>query len=431
MATKEKSISSSVRGGTITARKGVKGVRYQARFERDGKQVSETFSSEEEAAIFLADNAKKAENNEPIVSSSIKKLTFEKIFTDYIDNNVLFKELDDKGKVKRDGALRIAKRIRDEIGSVPLSKFNAKNLENYIEAKKNSYIKVPEKNKKLHKNFNAEKITISVRKTIEEKLSNGQVRTISKMVDVEYYNKKLSEGSVRKYYYEIKKALMWHAKRHNYAFDNSPFLVVTAPAGWANQKERRLEAGEMEKLIDGCNGLYQNKEQTKLLIKFLVLSCFRVGETFKIKWKDFYDGAKGREKDPSFSYILIPKANQKGSQKKGIKDRKAAMRPELYKLITEELIHYKKSDEELMFPFWPSGPSYFYTRFKAICVRMKIDKLTVHDLRHEAISTLYELYGGRMTDIQISSITGHVELDTLKRYANLRPSSIGNILWSA
>ena len=61
---------------------------------------------------------------------------------------------------------------------------------------------------------------------------------------------------------------------------------------------------------------------------------------------------------------------------------------------------------------------------------MKIDKLTVHDLRHEAISTLYELYGGRMTDIQISSITGHVELDTLKRYANLRPSSIGSVLWS-
>lgn len=409
MATKEKSISSSVRGGTITARHGVKGVRYQARFERDGEQASQTFATKEEAVLFLADNAKRIENNEAIVSSSIKKLTFEKIFTDYIENNELFKELNEKGKVKRYGSLGLAKAIRDEIGSVPLSKFNSSNLEKYINAKRNSYIKVPKRNEKSHKNFNAEKIKI-----------NG----------VDYYNKKLTEGTVRKYYYEIKKGLMWHAKKHNYAFDNSPFLVVPAPSGWSNPKERRLEPGEMEKLIDGCNGLYRNKEQTKLLIKFLVLSCFRVGETLKIKWKDFYDGAKGMEKDPSFSYILIPKANQKGKEKKGIKDRKAAMRPELYKLITEELIHYKKSDDDLFFPFWPSGPTYFYTRFKAICVRMKIENLTVHDLRHEAISTLYELYGGKMTDIQISSITGHVELDTLKRYANLRPSSIGQVLWN-
>ena len=72
MATKEKSISSSVRGGTITERVGKKRTSYQARFERDGKQANQTFKTKEEAVIFLAENARRIENNEQIISSSIK-----------------------------------------------------------------------------------------------------------------------------------------------------------------------------------------------------------------------------------------------------------------------------------------------------------------------------------------------------------------------
>ena len=52
----------------------------------------------------------------------------------------------------------------------------------------------------------------------------------------------------------------------------------------------------------------------------------------------------------------------------------------------------------------------------------------IHDLRHEGISWLFE--NTNLTDIQISKMTGHLELDTLKRYAKLRPSSIGERLWA-
>jgi hypothetical protein len=49
-------------------------------------------------------------------------------------------------------------------------------------------------------------------------------------------------------------------------------------------------------------------------------------------------------------------------------------------------------------------------------------------MRHEGISWLFE--NTALTDIEISKITGHIELDTLKRYAKLRPKKIGAKLWA-
>jgi integrase len=53
--------------------------------------------------------------------------------------------------------------------------------------------------------------------------------------------------------------------------------------------------------------------------------------------------------------------------------------------------------------------------------------LRFHDLRHEATSRLFEKT--RLSDIQISRITGHKELRVLRRYANLRGSDLASQLW--
>lgn len=53
--------------------------------------------------------------------------------------------------------------------------------------------------------------------------------------------------------------------------------------------------------------------------------------------------------------------------------------------------------------------------------------LHFHDLRHEATCRLYERT--RLTDLQIAKITGHKDLRTLKRYANLRGSDLASALW--
>lgn len=53
--------------------------------------------------------------------------------------------------------------------------------------------------------------------------------------------------------------------------------------------------------------------------------------------------------------------------------------------------------------------------------------LNFHDLRHEATSRIYERT--TLTDLQIAKITGHKDIRSLARYANLRASKLAEHLW--
>lgn len=53
--------------------------------------------------------------------------------------------------------------------------------------------------------------------------------------------------------------------------------------------------------------------------------------------------------------------------------------------------------------------------------------LRFHDLRHEATARFFERT--RLTDTEIASITGHKDPRMLKRYANLRASTLAAKLW--
>lgn len=386
-------IRTNIVGGTIVPRQGVKGTTYQARFLRDGFQTSKTFKTLDEAQAFLVRVNTSVKNNELVNPASVGRLTLGKIFLEYIECNKLERE-----ERNRSYALSI------ELKDVVLEKFTDENFAKYLAAKKDSYVPVPLKKDgsrtKPHKNFNAKRIEID---------------------GVEYYDRKYSSRHVRTIYFNIKKVLKWHAKKHKYNFNEAPFKEVKTPVAWEKPRTREVEPHELEALLKATEGLYNNQEQTRIMLKFLYYSAFRIGETMLIKWKDFYDGAK--ENNPLASYIHIPKENQKTGHHDGVNDRRAAMRPELYKLITEELIKFKKSDDDLMFPFWKNA-HYFYTRFKSLCARTGIEGLTLHDFRHTAVGWFY--MNTMLTDIEIMSITGHLDASTLKRYAKIRPSSIGH-----
>lgn len=66
-------------------------------------------------------------------------------------------------------------------------------------------------------------------------------------------------------------------------------------------------------------------------------------------------------------------------------------------------------------------------RWRTIAKLAKCEDLHFHDLRHEATSRIYERT--TLTDLQIAKITGHKDLKSLQRYANLRASSLAERLW--
>ena len=66
-------------------------------------------------------------------------------------------------------------------------------------------------------------------------------------------------------------------------------------------------------------------------------------------------------------------------------------------------------------------------RWGRACKDLGIKDLHFHDLRHEAICRLYERT--KLSDLQISLISGHKNLEMLRRYSNLRGSHLALSLW--
>lgn len=76
----------------------------------------------------------------------------------------------------------------------------------------------------------------------------------------------------------------------------------------------------------------------------------------------------------------------------------------------------------------PSGPVFGYTSdgfksaWRALIKRLGIENLHFHDLRHEAVSRLFEL--GTLDMMEVATISGHKTLTMLKRYVHLRAETL-------
>lgn len=363
--------------GTITERVGKKGSSFQAKVKIDGRIFSKTFPTKKEANVFIQDIQSRIRKGEQVDHTQIKKTHLSEIFTEFLNSH------DDIPKPKYQ---RIEKLIA-EIGNVPLEKFTSNGFESYLKHKKTQTIP-----------------------------ANRSKKKIEPLPD-----KKYSSGSIRKFYYDIRTVLKWHSKKYDYVFNTKPFDDNPAPPAWEKPRERRLTDSEFQSLLAACDKMYVNKEELKAVINFQRYSAMRIGETIKMKWSDL----RLNEDEPSSSYIFVPKENQKTRNKVSCKDRYIPLRPELYHLIKDTIMRFKRTSD-LVFPYWADVHP-LSARFRLICKNAGIKDFRIHDLRHEAISWLFE--NTPLTDIEISNISGHIEMDTLKRYANLRPSKTGAKLW--
>ena len=379
-------------GKLITERVGVKGdISYQVRIREAGVYRSKTFSTKKDAEKYIREVKSKIDRGESVDIEKIKKLTLATIFADYLKFNTV-----SEGKVYG------IKKLIKEIGKVPLSNFKTATFALYLKTKLEQEIPDQEKTKKKHPLYAGYQV-------VDE---NGEVK-----------RKTYSEGTVRKIYYEIKTALEWHAKHYEYSFNSKPFDDVPAPKAW-DPRDRILEDGELERLLTATDKMYVNKEELKCIILWQYYSCMRAGETLLMEWEHIHIN----EKEPEHSYIFVPKENQKIADKKGAEDRKVPLRPEFYHFVKDRVMKLKKDGQKFVFGHYWKSSTTLGSRFRVICKNAKVVNFKIHDLRHCAVSWYFA--NTSLTDIEISKISGHIELGTLKRYANLRPSEIGKKLWA-
>src|SRR5215471_15234842 len=95
-----------------------------------------------------------------------------------------------------------------------------------------------------------------------------------------------------------------------------------------------------------------------------------------------------------------------------------------------------KFEKGLLFPWWNGGlsdevlrktTSLLSRQFARVFEAAGCVDLRFHDLRHEATSRLFER--SKLSDIEISRITGHKDPRVLRRYSNLRGSDLAAKLW--
>lgn len=105
-------------------------------------------------------------------------------------------------------------------------------------------------------------------------------------------------------------------------------------------------------------------------------------------------------------------------------------------VLLQRLTDYKDDYDGRLFPWWDGNPSLrtlervtslLSRQYARLFDAAGCGDLRFHDLRHEATSRIYERT--TLTDLQVAKITGHRDLRTLKRYANLRGSDLAARLW--
>jgi len=161
-------------------------------------------------------------------------------------------------------------------------------------------------------------------------------------------------------------------------------------------RERRLMFGEEAKLLAYCDA-----EGNSLLRAFIVLAietAMRRGEIAGLSWKDV---------DLNSRLANLHETKNGTSRIVPLSTRAVAALLSLSSGCQGWVINIHRDN--------------ISAAFAAACNACEIHGLTLHDLRHEATSRLFEKGFNMM---EVSAITGHKSLSMLKRYTHLRPSDL-------
>ncbi len=219
-----------------------------------------------------------------------------------------------------------------------------------------------------------------------------------------------SPGSARKLFYALKTAIEWHAREHHYELGDK-FTAVEVPPAWSSPRDRRLNGDEEQRLMAACDGMRKDPEGWRLLIGMALETAMRAGELLGMRW----DEVKLKER-----FVVIPKEREKTRKGRQVPLSKKALS------ILARLDKRRGEGEARVFESFPASSVLLGRGFKRITKRAACDDLRFHDLRHEATARFFERT--QLQTMEIALITGHTELKTLQRYANLRPSILASKL---
>lgn len=169
-------------------------------------------------------------------------------------------------------------------------------------------------------------------------------------------------------------------------------LKLKAPT---QKRERRLRPGELVRLLDAAR-CCRNKLVAPV-ISFAVATGMRRGEILAMRWTDL---------DWEQRSLLIPET-------KNGRSRTIPLTLSALEVLREHRTHDKQ--------VFPMTANSFRLAWERVKIRAGIEDLHFHDLRHEAISSFFEM---GLTTPEVALISGHKDMRMLFRYSHATRQNI-------
>lgn len=189
------------------------------------------------------------------------------------------------------------------------------------------------------------------------------------------------------------------------------------------ERDRRLEPEEEKRIRAVLAGKYEHGKERPLELKHreALATVFELALETAMRMREIYTLSPAQV-DIKQRTVFLDKT--KNGSKRQVP---------LSTVAVKALKAYKAHSDDRLFPWWDGKSklepvtALLSQQFARIFDAAGCPDLRFHDLRHEATSRFFEKT--KLSDLQISMITGHKSLTVLKRYANLRASDLAQHLW--
>lgn len=185
-----------------------------------------------------------------------------------------------------------------------------------------------------------------------------------------------------------------------------PTLHHLGLIGAGKKRERRPTADEWTALLAELAKLPTAIPMVDI-VTFAAMNALRRGEVCRITWTDL---------DVEARTVVV--RDRKDPRRKAGNDEVVPLIGDSLDIIMRQPRPREGEAGRRIFPFEPGTVS---KCFAAARKAAGIVNLTLHDMRHEATSRLFEA-GWQIPEV--AAVTGHKRWDQLKRYTNLRPQEI-------
>ena len=186
-----------------------------------------------------------------------------------------------------------------------------------------------------------------------------------------------------------------------------PLLTHLSLIGGGGKRERRPADDELAQILSHLEE-HRGKVYADA-VRFAVGTAMRRGEITRLRWDDL---------DESRHLVLV--RDRKDPREKKGNDMWVPLLArtdfgDMWQLVQAQPV---QGDDPRIFPIGDSALSKYFTW---ACRELSIPDLHLHDMRHHAISRLFEM-GYRIE--QVALVSGHRSWVHLKRYTNLKPEDL-------